>query len=210
VADATLVYQPSEKPLAEPGFRKRSSFDANMLTKTTKLLKREAGMLGAAQVVVQVDGPVRQDGQPAVTRLRTPAVSVFIQSRHGPLRYDVDTFDHWEDNLRGVALGLEALRAVDRYGVTKRGEQYPGWKALPPGTSVATAMPAMSATEAAGIVVETAKSMVEPDLVLQDSRLYSSLWRDAVKNAHPDRGGDRQAWDRLQVAKTVLDQHHGA
>ena len=45
-----------------------------------------------------------------------------------PLRY-VLTFD---ENLRAIGLSLQALRAVDRYGVTKRGEQFTGWKRLPP------------------------------------------------------------------------------
>jgi hypothetical protein len=49
------------------------------------------------------------------------------------LRYEVSTYTDWQDNVRGIALGLHALRAVDRYGVTKRGEQYAGWKALSQG-----------------------------------------------------------------------------
>ena len=32
-------------------------------------------------------------------------------------------------NLRSIALGLKALRAVDRYGVSRRGEQYAGFRA---------------------------------------------------------------------------------
>lgn len=208
--DATLVFQPAERPLAEPGYRKASAFDTGMLTKTMRLLQREAGMLGASQVVVQVDGPIRQDGQPSVTKLRTPAVSVFIESRHGPLRYDVDTFNHWECNLRGIALGLEALRSVDRYGVTKRGEQYTGWKALPPGTAVATAVPPMSPEAAAQFLIDMLKSLVPSSLVLSDERVAKSLCRDAAKIAHPDYGGDRQVWDQVNAAKDALDQHHGS
>lgn len=36
----------------------------------------------------------------------------------------------WQINLRAIALGLEALRKLDRYGITSRGEQYTGWRAI--------------------------------------------------------------------------------
>jgi hypothetical protein len=38
----------------------------------------------------------------------------------------------WQDNLRAVALGLEALRRVERYGIAQRGEQYAGWRRADP------------------------------------------------------------------------------
>lgn len=38
--------------------------------------------------------------------------------------------DHY-DNLRSIALTLEALRTVDRYGGTEHGEQYQGFRTLP-------------------------------------------------------------------------------
>ena len=209
MADATLVYQPSDKALGEPGISRRSSnFDTGMLTKTQRLLRREAGMLGAKTVVVQVDGPVRQDGQPAVTKMRSPAISVFIDGSVGALRYNVDTFGHWEDNLRAVALALEALRAVDRYGVTKRGEQYVGFKALPPGTGLVPTH--MTLDVAAETLVSAAGSALDPAIVISDKRVVASLWRDAVKQAHPDSGGDRELWDKVQTAKSVLDRHHSA
>ena len=47
------------------------------------------------------------------------------------MRFPCDTFTDWQANVRGIALALEALRAVDRYGVTQQAEQYRGWTALP-------------------------------------------------------------------------------
>ena len=75
---------------------------------------------------------IRTDGLPyANARYGTnPGVIVSFDSRHGPLRYATDAFTEWQDNLRAIALSLEALRAVDRYGVTRRGEQYTGWRAI--------------------------------------------------------------------------------
>lgn len=52
------------------------------------------------------------------------------------LVYATDACQDWRHNVRSIALGLEALRAVDRYGISRRGEQYAGFRgALPAGAS---------------------------------------------------------------------------
>jgi hypothetical protein len=48
-------------------------------------------------------------------------------------QFAVDMFPSWQDNLRAIALGLEALRKVERYGIANRGEQYAGWAQLTAG-----------------------------------------------------------------------------
>lgn len=48
------------------------------------------------------------------------------------LVYATDACVLWRHNVRSIALGLEALRAVDRFGISRRGEQYAGFRgALP-------------------------------------------------------------------------------
>ncbi len=78
---------------------------------------------------LRLDGGLRANARP----VDFPGVRISFESKHGPLTYATDTHEFWQHNVRGIALGLQALRAVDRYGVTKRGEQYTGWKALPAG-----------------------------------------------------------------------------
>jgi hypothetical protein len=92
----------------------------------------------------------RLDGRPRANATpEHPGVIVSLDSKFGHLSYPCDTFTTWQDNLRAVALALEALRKVDRYGVTKRGEQYRGFLAIE-----ATAAPAgfPSAVDAIGFV----------------------------------------------------------
>lgn len=43
--------------------------------------------------------------------------------------FATDACELWQHNVRSIALGLEALRAVDRYGITRRGQQYAGFRA---------------------------------------------------------------------------------
>lgn len=123
-------------PHPETRTRHRSQFDSP-ITATRDLLYRECKMLGATSAVIQIavtEADIRRDGfLRASARPSHPGVIVSFRSRHGDLEYATDVFDRWEDNLRAIALGLEALRRVDRYGIAKRGEQYRGWAQLPSG-----------------------------------------------------------------------------
>ena len=122
-----------------PGERTRfagaSSFRADH-SQTLRLLDRELSYLRARNVVIQADcdrSQIRMDGMLyAGAKLRTAGIVLSFDSKHGPLSYPCDKYSNWQANLRAIALSLEALRAVDRYGVTRRAEQYKGWAKLPP------------------------------------------------------------------------------
>jgi hypothetical protein len=167
---------------------------------TLELLGRETELLGARLVVLQVDvtdAEIRRDGMVrANAKIKQPGVVISFDSTHGPLRYATDTYDSWQANVRAVALALQALRAVDRYGVTSRGEQYVGWKALaPPITGFATAEDA----------VRWMAIQAVPHMEDAWGRSPRELYRFLAKRFHPDAGGDPADWDRLDAARQVLD-----
>ena len=130
-----VTFRPLEKPIAIVG-RRRAPFSAPW-SRTVELLARELRMLKPKTTILEIDlreRDFRIDGLPRADRTaRTDGIVLtMLKTRHGhDLRYEVAEFDRWQDNVRAVALGLEALRAVDRYGVTRLGQQYAGWKALP-------------------------------------------------------------------------------
>jgi hypothetical protein len=101
---------------------------------TVRDLLRELRALDAKQTVLNLavtDADLRVDGLPrANARLSDAGVVVAFDSMHGPLRYACDRFWSWQENLRAVALGLEALRKVSRYGIATDGQQYRGYRAL--------------------------------------------------------------------------------
>jgi hypothetical protein len=173
------------------------------------LLDRELWHLQAKQIVIEAfvgehnvrnDGWLRSDTHP-----RAPGIILSFQSKHGPLRYPCDTYADWEDNLRAIALALEALRAVDRYGVTKIGEQYTGWKQLP-GPLVTP--PAMTVEEAAEIVAPVGGDFTI-HAVIHDAGLYRQAYRARAAELHPDHNdGNDAKFKRLQEARHVLDAHH--
>jgi hypothetical protein len=207
--------------LTRPDQRQRSQFSAP-LRQTLDTLDRELYQLAARHPVLEVaiePGQFRIDGRPrAQAKAEHPGVVLSLpKTSVGALRYATDRFLTWHDTLRAIALGLEALRKVDRYGITKRGEQYAGFRELPAG---ATALPpAMTVDDAARVLAgavpfdehghgwDGGDLMDDADTVSRVS--VSRAYRLAAMVHHPDAGGDRATWDRLEQAKRVLDQHGG-
>jgi hypothetical protein len=197
----------TEKPITPI----RSKFKADWLD-TLALLEREIDHLGAPRNrpwILQIDVSerwIRQDGElyaratPASPRLR-----VCFDSRHGPLTYPCGRFDRWQDNARAVALALEALRLVDRYGVSGRGEQYRGWTAIADRPAEMT--PAQAAefiTHWAGAEAGELHAWAEKVFTLRGDEL-ARAYRLAAKRAHPDvTGDDGDTMARLNVARDLL------
>lgn len=140
----------------------------------------------------------RLDGRPRAHAIAEhPGVIFSLDSKHGPLSYPCDTFTSWQDNLRAVALALEALRKVDRYGVTKRGEQYRGFLAIE-----ATAAPAGFTTSAEALHFIGVLAHAEPDP--NNIRAVRAVLRAAQRAAHPDHGGSAAIFQRVSLAEAKL------
>lgn len=191
--------------------RKRSQFTASW-SDTLSLLERELGHLDASNVIFELDvreQDIRNDGQ-VRTNARPQAsdgVVIAFESKHGPLQYRSDIYSltsyqarnvpAWQHNVRAIALTLEALRAVDRYGASHHGEQYRGYKAIGGGDGVV----------ATGMTTDTAELIVNNE---SDSRNDAPL-RDRVRAAraaaHPDRNnGDRSRYDAVDIAVQTLER----
>lgn len=167
-------------------------------------LQDETGLLGAQLIVVQVDvteGDLRRDGMlRANAKVGFPGVRISFDSLFGPLTYSTDRYDSWQANVRAIVLGLEALRAVDRYGITKTGEQYRGWTAI-----ANSSLAPMSRQEAARFLVADMHSAFTADQVLADADAAQRAYRIAALKHHPDRpGGNADLMVRLTAARDVL------
>jgi len=194
-----------------PSTRRPSPFSATW-PQTIGLLQREVDQLGAHELVVELgmtETDIRTDGWPrANARASHPGVAIsFTTRRQGPLRFATDVFNHWQDNLRAVALGLEALRRVDRYGITKSGEQYRGWRALP-ARAASNGNGFGSKEEAAAFIVAAAGIAPVPDEIRKviDVPTYrAGAFRLAAKRLHPDAGGDPSEFARLEAARKLVE-----
>jgi hypothetical protein len=197
--------------LRSPGQRRTSSFRST-LTSTLKILDKEIFELvdtraqqNSAELLIAIPaGGFRKDGRPrSDARAEHPGVIFSLDSRHGHLSYPCDTFDTWQDNLRAIALALQALRQVDRYGVTAHGEQYRGFMAIESGVAAT-----MSTEAAVQILARVAKFNIGASPMADDEDLAEARRRlilRAKRHAHPDRGGSRADWDLVAQAEAVLD-----
>ena len=194
-----LTHRPLQMPWGHPvteARRSRYIFKAPW-SATLDLLDRELWHLDATAVVLQVDvtdADLRLDGQlRAHARPDFPGVRLIVDAPRGTLSWQTDVCEFWQHNVRSIALGLEVLRAVDRYGITTAGEQYKGWLQLEAGDGP-------NSMDAAAEVIWR-WSGIAPNGSLPDSMIY----RAARANAHPDRqGGDRGPWDAVQAAGKLL------
>lgn len=172
---------PNRRPLRSSDERERSRFDSSW-SQTLNLLSYELGRIGAEAVVIQLaleDQDIRRDGWPRATaRPEHPGVIIEWQVGDRWSRMAANRYTNWQDNLRAVALSLEALRSVERWGAVE-GEQYEGLQ----------------------LEIEAVGSSPSAAQELLDS--YGGL-RAALKAAHPDQGGDPEEFRRVQEAREVL------
>lgn len=178
--------------------RGRSTFRSGWAD-TLNILDRELRLLEAFRVVLQAgfrEGDLRLDGLPRgdARQPSHPGVILSFESRVGPQRYAADAHVFWQHNVRGIALGLEALRAVDRYGITRSGEQYAGWKQLTAGSGVTTRDAALDLI--ARLAAVPIRDLREPD--------QRRAFRHALKKAHPDHGGSTDLLAAVRDAGRVL------
>jgi hypothetical protein len=166
---------------------------------TLGLLEREvyaiqsAGMPDPILMVDCQESDLRLDGQlRANARLATSAVALSFESVNGPLLFRCDRYDAtpwnnkmqlWQHNIRAIALTLEALRAVNRYGATQSGEQYTGYRQI---GSTAAEVPL-----AADYALRTLARIAGVSVLDVDRDRLISLAR---RKAHPDTGGSAELW----------------
>lgn len=178
--------------------RRWGSFKATW-GRTMEQLQHELRMLDAEEPIVIEAGyqshEIRMDGSPrANARPSDPAVIVSFECRLGPLRYACDAYHEHGANLRAIALTLEALRAVDRYGIATSGEQYRGWTALLP-----TGEGEMGREEAEAFIRHHGANGAP-----STGESLAVLARRAAKRMHPDVGGDPAEWAKLDRARRVV------
>lgn len=193
--------------------------------KTLDDMERELGHLRVTgDVMIQLDmpeGDIRRDGLPySDKRPRSPRVAIAFTGKYGPMVYRCDVHNDWQQNLRAIVLGMHRLRLVADTGITSQGEQYSGFRALPPGIPMPAAMTVEDAARAiATLAAPLIEGITDPMLKMQartygaagalnSAEVFQAMYRLAAKTYHHDAGGDANKWKQLQAAADVLKRHH--
>ncbi len=206
MTDTSIIFEPlGEWP--RPTFtedRRRSQFKDNW-PQTWRQLRYELGRLEVESAVLRVDvarSRIRSDGSlHAPASPESPCVVLnFAAPKTGPVVMPCDTYENWRHNVRAIALALEALRAVDRYGVTSRAEQYRGWAALP-----APSRPDFdNADQAREFLRKMLRTSTKMSACFASIADIEETIREAEKISHPDRGGSADDFKKVQSARNLL------
>lgn len=188
---------PLEWPIGKARTRNRSSsrFKALAFGKARDDVFRELrnfGTLGARDIVLSTNIPLRIDGLPysGWRQPDDPGVAVYFSlpgAKHTDSRryYAIacDSYRKVEENMRALVHTLEAMRTIERHGSSQLLEQaMSGFAALPPPADPGSWWAVLGFT-------------TKPTLTQAKAR-----WRELVAEHHPDRGGTHEQMQRLNAA----------
>lgn len=141
---------------------------------------------GIGGVVLSTNVETRLDGMPRSDR-RAPAdpgAAVYFRLKGQPRCLACDKWDRVADNIAAIAAHIEAIRAVDRYGVGTLDQAFAGYAALP--------APAMGWRDVFGF---GADRPVTVDAV-------QGRYRVLARQYHPDvAGGSVEEMTRINAAR---------
>lgn len=140
------------------------------------------------QAVISTNLKVRLDGLPYSGQSEPEDVGVAVYFEFDG-KATVMCCDKWTrvaDNLNSIAATLDAMRALERYGVSESERAFNGFMALPaPGE-----VKARTCWEVLGIAATQSKAAID------------DAWRERAKVCHPDRpGGSHDAMSELNTAR---------
>jgi len=124
-------------PLTWPDGWPRSTAIQNSKFKTAtdkarKKLLEEISRMGGSAPVISSNVPLRADGQLRADREPVDAaVAVYFQRDGKGMVFACDRYDYVRDNLHALALTIEALRGIERWGASEMMERaFSGFKQL--------------------------------------------------------------------------------
>lgn len=191
--------EPSAFPLSWPDGMprtrnpKRSPFGDRTLEAALSVLDGELRRMKASHVLRSSNLPLRRDGLPYSTAVpgRDHGFAVYFRRRDQAHVIACDTYNNIRDNVYAIAKTIENLRAIERYGSASLADQaFSAFRALP---SAGDAGPKVRHwREILGVPADLDR---EGQLLLAEVR-----YKRAVRDAHPDRGGDTDTMEELNGA----------
>lgn len=155
--------------------------------KIRKEMVSEVERLGGRNLIISTNVELRQDGYPRAGRKPLApdeaGVAVYFDLQGTPYVFACDKWDCVAHNMRAIQKTIEALRGMERWGVSDMmARAFTGFKAIP----------AQSSREPWAAVLNVPKNAT-PDQITQ-------AYRSRLKQVHPDHGGSAEEFQRVQDA----------
>lgn len=163
--------------------RERGSFKVTFARARDDLMA-EIARMGGRLPVLSSNMQLRRDGLPYAQqgRIDDPGIAVYFEHKKRPMCFACDRYSTVEANARAIQLTIAALRGIERWGASDMMERaFSGFASLPP--------PEESQW----------RSVLDP----ADPE---GSYRRLRSQHHPDRGGDPEAFRRVQRAYEQYQQ----
>lgn len=189
---------PTRFPLVWPNAWKRTPDSARNhlqgeVTFGTALnrLLRELRLMGVEDhaITISSDVPLRADGFPRADRgePQDPGIAVYFKFDGRDLSFACDSYKTTRDNLRALALTIEALRGIQRWGASDLMDRaFRGFAALP--------------ERATSPWKETLGFKTDEKITVEK---IETRFRDLVKKHHPDYGGNEETFRQIVEARSI-------
>ena len=176
-----LHWPPNWKRTKNPDY---SRFDTSFTTALDGLM-HELELLGARNVIISTNIPLRRDGLPYAAR-RPPedtGVAVYFKLNGGDQCIPCDKWHYIKDNLHAIELTVAALRGLERWGAKDMvNAAFRGFKALPESTGIRSWFEILE---------------LEPSATITEVK---DAYKRLAHEYHPDKGGSTEAFAVLQKA----------
>jgi hypothetical protein len=170
--------------------RIRSPFLQSM-EKAQKFLRKELDRLGARQLVVSSNIPIRKDGlfyaDWMSKKIEDPGVAIYFTYKDKAVSMCCDQYRTIWENVYALGKAIEAMRGLERWGVSDFLDRaFTGFTALP-----------ASVTSPPPTIWEILGLPGKPDGMEDVVRAY----RNKAREVHPDKpGGSKEKFQALQEA----------
>lgn len=177
---------PDSRPRTERWVRDRAKFRTSF-TAAREDLVNELRLLGAKNVVISSNVPVRMDGLPYARYPEPddPGVAVYFDLDGQPRCFAIDKWSTVKDNMKSIQKTIEAIRGIERWGSAEMMHAaFEGFQALPAHTASASAW-----WDVLGVTPDATAVMIE------------RAFRYLARTRHPDAGGTAEAFHEIQDAR---------
>ncbi len=183
--DPFPLHFPPDQP--RTSFRQRAQFKVSFAQARDDLFA-ELDKLGAVKVTLSTNVTLRRDGLPYSNQKEPsdPGVALYFDWNRRSYCLACDKWDLTKDNIRAIGLHIAALRGQERWGVGTIEQAFAGYQALP------------SSDKEWWEVLRVSKDATWEEIKV--------AYRQQATTHHPDKGGDRALWDRLEKAYQTASQ----
>ncbi|MBH8561924.1 J domain-containing protein [Nostoc sp. CENA67] len=151
-------------------------------------LLNELRLLGAKNLVISSNVPLRRDGLP-YANFREPddsGVAVYFQIKDKNYALCCDKWLKVKDNMRAIGLHIAAMRGMERWGVGSVEQAFAGYQALPPS------------------IEKKWWQILGVDVRASDDEVRAA-YRELAKKYHPD-GGTSPNNDKMTEINAAYEQ----